>query len=112
MAEARGVKLSAVQLDQMTHDRQAQPEPAVLARARAVGLAKALEDEGQKLRLDSRAGIADGDLDVRANAFESHLHAPVSGSKLDGVREQVPDDLLQAIRVAGDGPSHRIEHDL
>ena len=36
----------------------------------------------------------------------------MAGGELDGVGEQVPDDLLQAVRVAGDGARRRVQHGL
>ena len=49
----------AVQLDQVTHDREPEAEAAVRARGRAVRLPEALEDVGQELRRDALAGVAD-----------------------------------------------------
>ena len=44
------VDRAAVQLDQVAHDREPEPQALVLARARRAGLAEALEDVGQEGR--------------------------------------------------------------
>src|SRR5207248_6717805 len=51
-------------LDQRLGDGQAQPGPRF--GARDVALVEALEDVGQGVRGDPRAGIADGDGDMRS----------------------------------------------
>ena len=103
---------AAVQLDDVADDRQAQAEAAGLARRAGVGLAEPLEHERQELRLNADAGVADDDLDVRVDALEPHLHAAALRRELDGVRQQVPDHLLQAIGIAGDRADARIEQRL
>src|SRR5262249_26352182 len=70
------------------------------ARVRAVGLAEPLEDVRQELRLDADAGIADRDLDPVSGAPQPRFDAPAFARELDGVREQVPDGLLQTASVA------------
>ena len=49
---------AAVQLREVLHDRQAEPEAAVFARDRAVRLAERIEDVRQKLRRDAAAFVA------------------------------------------------------
>ena len=55
LAAALRLDGAAVQLDELFHDRQAEPEPAVRARRRRIGLAKALEQIRQELGLDADA---------------------------------------------------------
>ena len=50
-ARAGGTDGAAVQLDEVLDDRQAEAQPAVQAGRRGVGLAEALEDVRQELRL-------------------------------------------------------------
>ena len=49
LAVARAPHGAAVHLDQLPHDREAEPEPAALARDAAVRLAEALEHVRQEL---------------------------------------------------------------
>ena len=42
-------------------------------------------------------------------AAQAQLHAAAARRELDGVGEQVPDDLLQAVGVAGDGHGRRLQ---
>src|SRR5581483_1171986 len=98
-ARALGGDRPAVQLRQVSRNRQAEAEAALFARDRAVGLAEALEDVRQEVPADALPGVADRDLDVRVDPRERDLHAAPFGRELDRVREQVPDDLLQAVRV-------------
>ena len=56
----------AVQLDQLAHNRQAKPEPAVFARKAAVRLPESLEDMRQERRFDALPVIAHHDVDRRS----------------------------------------------
>src|SRR5687768_17230653 len=72
-AGAFGVNGAAMQLDDMPHDRQSNAQPAVRARAGAVGLAETIEDEGEELWVDTAARVADAQPQRRVDAVEPHL---------------------------------------
>src|SRR5207237_7571148 len=79
-------------------------ESALRAAARRVALLESLEDSGQDLGRDADAGIAHLDRDrVRLRAHGDVDPAALRG-ELDGVGDQVRDDLLQAGRGAGGPP--------
>ena len=82
------------------------------ARARAVGLAKPLEDGRQDVGRDPLPRVAHHDLDVRVDALQAHLDPSALRRELHGVHQQVPDDLLEPVGVAGDRPGPRVEHAL
>ena len=98
-----------MELDELLDDGEAQAEAAVHARRRGVLLPEALEHVREKIGPDADAGVRHADLDVGVDALEPDLHPPAAGRELDGVRQQVPDDLLQAVRIAGDRPGRGIE---
>ena len=100
---------AAVQLDEALHDRQPEAEPAVLARRRRIALPESFEQMRNEFRLDADAGVGDADLDMRVHALEHDLDLAVLRRELDGVRQQIPDDLLKTARIAGDRPGRRIE---
>src|SRR5262249_61719279 len=85
-----------MQLHQMAPNRQPQPETAMRTPRVAFELAEAVEDKGEKLRLDPRAGVAHRDRNVRALAFKTDSDLPSSRRELDGVGQEGPDDRLQA----------------
>ncbi len=87
-----------------------EPQPAVPPGRRSVGLAEAVEDVRQEFGPDADAGVDDADLDVRVDPLQEHLDAAPLGRELDGVREEVPDDLLEPCGIAGDRTCERIEH--
>ena len=66
----------------------------------AVGLSKAIKDIRQEFRIDAHARVRDRDLHVTVLPAQADGHAATFGSKLDGVGEEVPKDLLQAIAVS------------
>ena len=70
------------------------------SRRRAVGLAETFEHVGEKLFVDPLSRVADDDLDVTFRLTKLNLHASLIGRELDGVREKIPDNLLQAVGVA------------
>src|ERR1051325_634429 len=91
---ARG-HASAVLLDEVSHEREPEAEARKRARARAVALSKSLEDERQDVRGDAHAAVADGDLPARADPGERHVDAAAARRELHGVRQEVPDHLLE-----------------
>src|ERR1043165_6607353 len=100
----------------MVHNRQTQPQAAILPRRPLVALSKALKNVGQKLVRNSNAVVADNQLDMRIYALQQNLHAAVLGRELHGIAEQVPEDLLKPVRIAGDrscrGVEQRLEMDV
>src|SRR5687767_13034256 len=103
-AATGGANCPAVQLHQVTHNRQTQTETAMYPRRAALELAEPVEDEGEKSRLDPLAGVAHGEPDVRAFAFETDRDLSFRRRELDGVGQQVPNDLLQTVRVSQHRP--------
>jgi hypothetical protein len=64
------------------------------AAARAVGLAEAFEDEREELGVDPRTRVAHDDPHVRVHALDAQMDAAPAGGELDGIGEQIPEDLL------------------
>src|SRR6202023_3512692 len=91
---------AAVELDEVSDDREAETESAVFAGSAGVALAEALEDQGEQVSIDSFAIVGDSDFDVRIDLLRADLNTAALGSKLDRVGEQVPEDLLQAVGIA------------
>src|SRR6266852_1924783 len=89
-----------MQLHELPDEGEAQAETAERARIRAVPLAEAVKHVGKKCRLDAHAGVRDGDLRCSTRLHQPNLHAAPLGRELQGIGQQVPQDLLQASRVA------------
>ena len=111
--DAGELDFAAEQHRQLAADGEAQAGAAVFARGAGVGLLEGFEDEPLLLRRDADAGVLDGEGDdllglaehrmigapaLRGQA-DAHLDVAVGG-ELDGVGQQVLEDLLQALRVA------------
>src|SRR5215472_10233242 len=92
---ALGAYGTAVQADQLAHDRQAETEPTVAARARAVRLPEAVEHVRQELRRDAFPRVGHADAGAVRTGVEVKIDPPVGGRELDRVLEQVDDDLLE-----------------
>ena len=65
-------------------------------------LAEALENPRQEVRFDADAVIAHDQAEGVAAAPRRELHLTALGRKLDGVAEQVPNNLLQSRRIRFD----------
>ena len=61
-------------LDEVLHDREAEPEAAVMAGRGGIALAEALEDVRQDLGADALAGVAHLHVDVAVDLAQRHLH--------------------------------------
>src|SRR5205823_11096976 len=75
---ALGMYRPAVQVDQVTHDCQAETQATVGARARAVRLPEAVEHVRQELAADARPRVADADLGIPVR----HPHPDIDPSAL------------------------------
>ena len=63
-------------------------------------LPESLEDVRQEFRADPLAGITHNDFDLGIDPPEQRLRATALRRELDGVREEIPNDLLQTIGIA------------
>ncbi len=114
--DAGEADFAAQEHGQLAADGQAEAGAAVLARGAGVGLLEGLEDEPLLLRRDADAGVLDGEGDdllglaqhrvidapARRGKADTDVHMALR-RELDGVGEQVLEDLLQALRVADQG---------
>ena len=89
-----------VHFDQALGDREPQPEAAELARHARILLLEGVEYPGDGLGLDADAAVVDLDDDMRLLAIAAYADASSLGCELDGVVDEVPQDLLQARDVS------------
>src|SRR5579862_4846969 len=80
------------------NDIEAQAKTSVLPRTGRIGLPESIEDEWQKFRTNSFAGIADAYLELIADPSKIDTDLTFFG-ELQGIRQQVINDLLQAVRI-------------
>ena len=113
--------LAAEQRRQLAADREAEAGAAVLAAGAGVGLLERLEDQPLLLGRDADAGVGDLDRDralhepqnrmIRRpsgdHRLHPHRHLALRG-ELEGVRQQVLQNLLQALGVAGERARQRV----
>ena len=103
-ALTRDGDLAAVQLDELPDERQPQPSPP----------SGRLADEFAWRNRSNTCGRNSGEMPFPVSAtirrtlspssLDAHVDGAAGGRELDGVRQQVPDDLLHAIRIAVDEP--------
>src|SRR6266481_4663859 len=109
LARALGIDVPAVQLDDVSHDGEPEPEAAVSAADRCLALSEAVEDERKELVANALARVADRDPRHRVAALEPDVDAAARRRELDGVGEEVPDHLLQATGIGRHGTEGRIQ---
>src|SRR5262245_51817019 len=73
---ARGLHRPPVQLHQLTHAREPEPEPTLGSRRRALRLPEAIEDAREELRGHAAPGVFHMDPRLVALALEPHADAP------------------------------------
>src|SRR3954468_9275527 len=100
LAFARRGHRAPVRLDDVPDDRETETEAAVVPRRSAVFLGEPVEDVGQESGIDSGAGVAHLDDGVPAGAADGERHAPSHGSELEGIRQEVPQDLLESRSIS------------
>jgi hypothetical protein len=89
-----------VRLDQSLDDVQAETGSADVARGRCGDALELLEQLGDVLGRDPEPAIVDGDLDLLPGDPCGHAYGRLVGRVLDGVVDQVDEDLLEL------GPVH------
>ena len=77
------------------------------ARSRRVALAEPVEDVREQIGGDAVAGIAHRDFRRRARLPRSHRHAPAPRRELDGIADEIGDDLLKTIGIPAQ--RHRLD---
>ena len=90
-----------MRLSDLADDRQAEAKTGVVSGGRGIGLPERLEDVRQKQRVDADAGVVNGDRRLQRRVRQRHDDAAGVG-ELHGVGQQVPDRLLQPIRIGAD----------
>ena len=96
-----------MRLGNLAHDGQAEPEAGVVPGGRGIGLPERLEDVRQKQRVDADAGVVHDDQRLHRRVRQRHGDAAGVG-EFHGVGQQIPDRLLQAIRVGTDEMRRRV----
>jgi hypothetical protein len=91
-----------VRLDEALDEREPEAQPAVRARRRHVRLPEALEDVRQEFGRDALALVFHLDARRAVLPADAHAHAPALARELDGVVQEVPEDLHQTRAVAVD----------
>src|SRR5215831_10583163 len=66
----------------------------------------------QEIWTDADPGVADADLDLVIDSFESYGYPAAARCELHGVAHEIPDDLLQSDVVACDRRGDRIQREL
>src|SRR6185503_19112237 len=94
---------AALELHQVTSNRETKAKAAMRAGDPGIRLTEAFEDVREKLGWNTDARVADGDVDVRIPTRETHLDAAAPVGELHGVREQIPQNLQETFRIAGNG---------
>ena len=91
---------AAVQFDQAPHQRQADAQAALRAVDRDGALHEHVEHVRQQFGRNAHAGIAHAQHHVLAFVPQADIDVAAAGRVLEGVVEQVGDDLLQPGRIA------------
>src|SRR4029453_16362492 len=101
LSAAVGGHAAAVGLDDLLDDRQAQTKAVLMSRDRTVRLAEALEYRRQEFAGNTAPRIDHGDFYHFVTLLEPHMDRAALRRELDGVRQQIPDNLLEtgAVRV-------------
>ena len=106
-AAARRFQHASVQLADLFGDGETEAQAPVLACRRLIGLAKPLEDMRQKFGRNPDARIGDDDRAVAVVCAQLDAHRAAGLGEFHRVGQQIPDDLLQPIAVAGDDGRRR-----
>src|SRR3989442_236225 len=99
---AVGTNGPPVHLHEVPDEREADSESRLRSRQRGIPLAKTVEDIWKQHGGDASSGVHDAKLHLGFRALEPHIDPAIRRRELDGVGEQVPDDLLEALGISED----------
>ena len=91
----------AVKFYQMPDDREAKTQSTVSACRGTIGLPETLKDVRQKLRSNAWTCVTNFDLHICLVLTNTDADNAARESKLRSIRQQVPNNLLEAVNVAG-----------
>jgi len=100
---------TAVYLDEVSRNSESETQSTMLSSSRAISLSEAFKDVGQELLVDSLAGIRNTDFDRAASLRNLYANTPAAVRKLHRIRQQIPNDLLQPVCVAGNHRGRGVE---
>src|SRR5687768_18623492 len=86
----------------MFDDGQAEAKTTVQPRRRSIRLAERFEHRAEKIARNALTGVTDRQLEDVLSAVEPDADSPAFLGEFDGVREEIPDDLLKAGAIAVD----------
>src|SRR5690606_392060 len=84
---------AAMQLDDTSHEREADAEPALAAYGLGADLREQIEDRLEMVGIDAAARVADANLNVRPALPDLQRDAPAARRELRRVVQQVHDHL-------------------
>src|SRR5262245_50490031 len=88
--------------DEISDDGQSQTEAADLASCSCIGLTESVENIRQELRINTDTGVSNDEQQLRIILFESQFDLAVLWCELDGIGEEIPQNLLQTVGIASD----------
>ena len=91
--------LAAVRADDRLRDVKSKPPTLAVGRARLVRLVEAVKQQRQLLGWDRLAGVADAQARLLSVLLQNQPQISAKGAKIDGVIEQVIQDLRDRIPV-------------
>src|SRR6266436_466532 len=91
---------TAMSFNQMSYDRQSQPESTLRPSSRTIGLSETIENVRQKLLAEADPVIGDPDSYLRVFPFGGDCDLSAFRCELDRVSKKIPEDLLQPVGVS------------
>src|SRR5262245_35281277 len=81
----------------------------MLSRTAAVRLAEAVKHVGQESRIDADTRVGNLDLHLAGTSRNFDADSSPHGCEFGSIAENVPEDLLEAVRIARDDGMRRVE---
>src|SRR5688572_1704193 len=102
-----GADCSPMKFDEFLDDSQAEAKATVFAARRRIDLCKTIKNLWKVFLRDSCAVIGDDNVHVGMVTLQRQMYAAAFRRELDGIGNQVPDDLLKPFRIAGNRTGQR-----
>src|SRR6185312_6507058 len=99
-AGTRGGHRAAMELGKPLGQCEAQAQPRVAVLGTGVCAPETIEHIGQQITGNARSSVLDLDVAIPADAANGDVRMTATRCELDGIAQQMPDNLLQAPRLS------------
>src|SRR5262249_1683992 len=93
--------ITSMELDEVANEGETETKSPFRRMQHGIVMSKRLEDDRHRMGRNTESGVSDGELGERtAGAGGLHVHSTTRRSELDGILQEIPEDLFQPGKIS------------